>query len=211
MNHNLRKSLSLGILEYEIASIIHSFKTPVSLPEISQIADEDMDMIRAVVEQLNALQYVKIAPKSGKVTVSDLWKQETKVKKETREINPLIHLMHLAIIDPNRVEQRTDYQWSAAESRWADQLSTKIKSAFRIKHGVEGTNEQIIETFCLIIDNLTPYWNDGFSVCRLNTFYNDVISCARAEIKKKQSKGKIVDNAVAIRKASEGFTPRKFR
>ena len=204
MNHVIkipqesRIKCSLGILEYAIADIIQHFKKPVSIEEISQYSHESNENIRVIIEQLRELEYIQVAPRSGKFTVTNIWRQVSKIDKCKDEVNPLVELIKQSILSPERKIDRSDYQWSGGEGRIADELSKKLISSHRIKTGNEPTNEDIINSFCLIIDNLPEFHELNFSLSRINSDYNGVISHVRSKLK---GKGKIIAGANAINDA----------
>lgn len=198
INHEKRKDLYLTILQYTIADIIQSFKKPVVIDDVCLVSDEPITTVVDTIQQLENMGLCETAPRSGKVSVTPLWKEQTKIKKEIVIANPLIDRFKKALISEKRKVDHSDYQWSVTEARVADELSKKLISSHRIKTGNEPTNEDIINSFCLIIDNLPEFHELNFSLSRINSDYNGVVSHVRSKLR---GKGKIIAGANAINDA----------
>lgn len=87
------------------------------------------------------------------------------------------------------VARDSQYYWEGKDAGNAKGIIDKIKFGWRAKHNdQEPTDDEIIETFCLILDHLPEFYQNKFSMSMLNSNYQSITSQIRDSFKK-QSNG----------------------
>ena len=192
--------MELGIEDYVVADVLNQLKKPTSVEDLATETMIRVSNLQASLNELIERGLVEVGKRSGKYSATSLWKSSTKEIREVKEVNPLIHLMELTLVDSEgeRVNNFSDYTWSAREAMQAGQLSDKLKSSYRLRYNnAEPTNEDIIESFKLMLDNLPEWHVNNFSLSRLNSDYNGIINTIKSKFRKPAPGSNSIDSVLS--------------
>ena len=127
-------------------------------------------------------------------------------KKKNPEDYSIVHKLRLNVEKKNSL-----YEWSAAHAKAAKELSIKLANGFKKTHNTDPTDEDILNSFDLLILKLPAFWANKWSMMNLNSSYNEII----LQIKNPNSNGKQVnqhgnpiDQESLLRGASEFIAER---
>lgn len=183
---DLDKLYEMGIpLEsYAIAATIHTVLKKPSTPEeiFSQIpigSDDILPFIYLLVDRGLA----EIGKKSGKVSVTPLWKERTKVQKEVKFTSPFVTAFRSIVEDMFPM-----YYWGAKDARFAIDLANKFAYSHEAKFGEPATDQQIVAAFKFTMINMAPFYKNKFQLATLDSCYNAIINEIRERFESERSK-----------------------
>jgi len=185
INHEIRKQLELPLEEYVLADVVRQFKKPTTAVEIAEEVAMKPEEVAMILFSLCDRGYVEQGKKSKKFSSTSLWKSATKEQKEEKQVNPIINLMRLALLSEDRIHKQTDYYWDGSkDADLAEKIAAKLAFSFRARFNEEPEQEDIINSFCLLLDNLPEWHRNNFSMSRINSDYNGIISTIKSSVRK---------------------------
>lgn len=177
INHEIRKQLELPLEEYVLADVVRQFKKPTTAVEIAEEVAMKPEEVAMILFSLCDRGYVEQGKKSKKFSSTSLWKSATKEQKEDKQVNPIINLMRLALLSEDRVHKQTDYYWDGGkDAKLAEEIAAKLSFSYRTRFNEEPEIDDIVNSFCLLLDNLPEWHRKQFSMSRINSDYNGIVN-----------------------------------
>lgn len=187
INHEIRKTLELDIESFVVADVLNQMKRPVSLEEVADEVCMRAETLRPVLLELVERGFVEVGKRSHKFSTTSSWKQSVKEKKVEKETDGAIHLMKLVILDTEklRINDFSDYAWDGRESEIAGRLADKLRFSIKAKSNLIPSDQEVADAFGMMLD-LLPEWNvKNFSLSRLVSDYNGIMSQIKSKPKKR--------------------------
>ncbi|KAA6438826.1 hypothetical protein FEM33_15515 [Dyadobacter flavalbus] len=130
-------------------------------------------------------------------------KKETPSPKVAPKGSPSVH---------EQIRQKIEalnegYYWQGKDGKALSSLITKIKFKWKSKHGSDPTDQQIVESFHYIIDNLPDWYRNKWDTCTIESKFESIIK----QINENRKNGKPANLANDTKPNESGISPRLQR
>lgn len=105
------------------------------------------------------------------------------------------------------VERIPEYYWEAKDAAHAKKIAQNLSHKFRTRALREPSDEEILNSLSLVLDNLPEFWQGKWDVAKLSSNLNSIVEQIKLQKSKPSQVGKIEQNALNLHEALKGFIP----